>query len=273
MKFNFRSLFICTALSTVLFSCQKTDKTVPSSTNVISSEVLAKIADKGFSTDGVMVANGGYIVENDIFLSNEDLAKPLAQGPNLRVGDEEQYHTTLLVTRLPRVITVSISGFADPVFSLATDSAIARYNKLGLKLTFQRVASGGNIQIIGADLGGGGVLGQSSGFPTAAGNPASPITLNSRAGTFGTNPSVQWMTTIIAHELGHTIGFRHTDYKNRKYSCGGFKYNEGQSTVGAIWIPGTPKTGDPNSWMLACTDGTNRPFNANDIIALNYLYK
>lgn len=60
---------------------------------------------------------------------------------------------------------------------------------------------------------------------------------------------------------------------NRAYSCGGRHYNEGSAGVGAILIPGTPSKADPNSWMLACiSSGQNRPFNANDAIALNYLY-
>ncbi|HYH15576.1 MAG TPA: M57 family metalloprotease, partial [Flavisolibacter sp.] len=66
-----------------------------------------------------------------------------------------------------------------------------------------------------------------------------------------------------------------TDYANRAYSCGGRKQNEGQATngVGAVHIPGTPTGGDPNSWMLACVGtNVNRPFNANDKIALNYVY-
>jgi hypothetical protein len=60
----------------------------------------------------------------------------------------------------------------------------------------------------------------------------------------------------------------------RSYSCGGRPVAEGEVTtgVGAVHIPGTPTGGDPNSWMLACSNGTNRPFNANDKIALAYLY-
>ena len=274
MKINFKTLVAGAAITTVLFSCQKENKTQTTVTdnNTVPVEVINQIQAQGFSTEGVVKVTGGYRVENDIFLSDEALKNP-AIGPVLRVGDEEQYHTTNLVTALPRVITVSISGFSNAVFSNGLDIAVSRYNALGMRLTFQRVASAGNIQIVGADLGGGGILGQSSGFPTSTGNPASPITLNSRSGTFGTNPNVNWIATIIAHEMGHTIGFRHTDYKNRAYSCGGFKSNEGSAGVGAIWIPGTPSSPrDPNSWMLACTDGSDRPFNANDVIALNYLY-
>jgi hypothetical protein len=60
---------------------------------------------------------------------------------------------------------------------------------------------------------------------------------------------------------------------NRAYSCGGTAVNEGSAGVGAINIPGTPTGPDPNSWMLSCIgSGQDRPFNANDVIALNYLY-
>lgn len=275
MRFSIKTVAACLAFSSLVVSCQKSDKTsTPSSTNTIPSEVISQIQAQGFSTEGVVAADGGYVVEGDIFLSNEALAKGASNGPLLRIAEEEQYRTTLIVTGLPRVITIAVTNL-DPIWTVATDSAIARYNAMGLRLTFQRVASSATITITGADLGGGGVLGRSSGFPDANGNPPSAITINNRAGTFGTNPSIQWLATIVAHEVGHTIGFRHTDYKNRNYSCGfSIPRNEGDAGVGAIWIPGTP-TGpkDPKSWMLACTDGTNRPFNANDKTALNYLYQ
>jgi hypothetical protein len=91
-------------------------------------------------------------------------------------------------------------------------------------------------------------------------------------GTDATNTN--YIATIMAHEVGHCIGFRHTDYMSRRYSCGSGG-NEGQSStgVGAVHIPGTPTKGDPNSWMLACIGSkVNRPFNSNDKVALNYLY-
>jgi hypothetical protein len=60
----------------------------------------------------------------------------------------------------------------------------------------------------------------------------------------------------------------------RRFSCGSGG-NEGQSStgVGAVHIPGTPTGPDAASWMLACIgNGIDRPFNANDLIALTYVY-
>ncbi|HVI45345.1 MAG TPA: M57 family metalloprotease [Chitinophaga sp.] len=184
------------------------------------------------------------------------------------MANVEQYRTFNLITNLPRVISISVSGL-PPSYTAAADEAIARYNVLGLRLSFRRVANNGNIDIQYADLGDE-VLGQSAGFPSNGGEPASPILLNSNA--IGNTPDQGYLATIIAHEIGHAIGFRHTDYFNRAYSCGSGG-DEGQADVGAINIPGTPTAADPNSWMLACSDGSDRPFNANDVIALRALYR
>jgi len=82
-------------------------------------------------------------------------------------------------------------------------------------------------------------------------------------------------SSIIAHEIGHCVGFRHTDYFDRSISCGGSPANEGDAGVGANHVPGTPTGADlagNGSYMLACTDGSNRPFTNADKTALDYLY-
>lgn len=162
----------------------------------------------------------------------------------------------------------------EAAFSASLDEAIRRYNAEGLTVSFQRVTTGADITVV-AFYEVSNTLG-SSGFPTSTGDPYNQVQMNTYHYSTGTTTTnVNYIATIMAHELGHCIGFRHTDYMNRAYSCGGRKQNEGQANtgVGAVYIPGTPTSGDPNSWMLACVgSNVNRPFNANDKIALSYVY-
>ena len=231
----------------------------------ISQETLAKIANHGFGTSNVQKDEDGYLVEGDIILT-EDFLNSAPGGDFLRIAEGEQYRTTLLVTALPRNITISSSGNISAGLSSAIDAAIARYNGENLRITMSRVASGGDIVI---RLINGGNYIASSGFPTSTGDPYSTVKYN-RAYQ---NYSAGFMTTVIAHEVGHAIGFRHTDFMDRSYSCGGSPTNEGASNVGAILIPGTPSGPDSGSWMLSCLSATtNRPFNNNDKTALAYLY-
>lgn len=257
-----------------LVACKKDAKDVSAvATNDISQETLAKIKGLGFSTAGVQKTEDGYMVEGDINLTNE-LLNSTPSYQLLRVGDEEQYRTTNLVKSLPRTITVKVVSLGT-AFVQGADLAISRYNGLNLQIKFQRITSGTpDITIQGFNEGpsGGYITLGSSGFPTSTGNPYNTIKMNTNQYAYGTNPNVKYVGSVIQHEIGHCIGFRHTDYMNRAYSCGGTAVNEGASNVGAILIPGTPSGPDAKSWMLACSNGGDRTFNANDKTALNYLY-
>lgn len=246
-------------------SCQKSDKETMTDDNSVSPEISAKISALGLTAQGAYKTEGGYIAEGDIFLDDAMLNSTPEQ-KFLVVAGEEQYRTTNLVTGLPRTITVRYANTTASI-STAINNAIARYNALPLQIKFSRVTSGGNIVI--SNVSGVGYI-ASAGFPSG-GNPYNSIRFNSGYSGLAANT----LTSVIAHEMGHCIGFRHTDYACRQYSCGGSAVNEGSAGVGAIHIPGTPTAcnGDPTSWMLACIgNGVNRPFNANDKVALNYLY-
>lgn len=257
---------VSTALS--ISSCSKKEEAAVAPAPV-SQDAMAQIKALGFSTQDVKKVEGGYVVEGDMLLTPELLASAPGYA-TLRVGADEQYRTTNLVGSLPRVLTVSISSSFPSAYVTAIDEAIRRYNAVSLRVTFQRIStSGANLPVkYSSDLGPG-VLGQSGGFPSG-GNPAPGFTL---VPNVINSTNTNYIATIMAHEMGHCIGMRHTDYYNRAYSCGGSASNEGASTVGAILIPGTPSTAEPNSWMLACVgNGVNRPFTSNDLTALNYIY-
>ncbi|HEX7903958.1 MAG TPA: M57 family metalloprotease [Chitinophagaceae bacterium] len=263
MKFINQTLTLLCVMSLTIISCSK-DAKGPAAQEEISQETLTKIYNQGFGTSNVQRTEDGYLVEGDIILTEEFL-NSTPSGNFLRIANNEQYRTTLLVTGLPRSITVSISSQLPASYVAALDEALARYNAQNLLLTFSRVSSGAAINIVKAN----GQYLASAGFPSG-GNPYNQVKVNSRA--IGNQPQ-STVATILAHELGHCIGFRHTDYMDRSYSCGGAPSNEGASTVGAVLIPGTPSGPDSGSWMLACIgSGQDRPFNANDRTALGYLY-
>lgn len=260
-----KKLLSMAAIATIgaIFSCQNDEGLV--SRNELSKDALAKISALGFSTENVQLVDDGYLVEGDIILHEGDLNRT-PSSTLLRIAEVEQYHTFNLVTGAPRVITVAASGKVNSAVSAAIDGAIARYNAENLGLTFQRVASGADITVTVVN---GGSYIASAGFPSG-GDPYPTIKFNRQY----QNYSSGFLTTVLAHEMGHCIGFRHTDYMDRSYSCGSGG-NEGQETsgVGAVHIPGTPTGPDSGSWMLACLSSTtNRPFNNNDKTALNYLY-
>ena len=236
----------------------------------ISQETLAKIYNHGFGTTNVQRIEEGYLVEGDIILTEEFL-NSAPGGDFLRIANTEQYRTTNLVSG-SRTITVSLDSKLGALsgYPEALTEMVRRYNAENLRLTFQVVNSNGDIRFVNAN----GPYLASAGFPNNSGDPYGQVKVYSRnIGTGTSSTFINFLATIMAHEAGHCIGFRHTDYADRSYSCGGAYANEGASSVGAIHIPGTPTGPDPKSWMLACISrNENRPFNANDRTALGYLY-
>ncbi|MGY0039601.1 M57 family metalloprotease [Pedobacter sp. NJ-S-72] len=276
-KLNLLSFALVGAMTLSIFGCQKKDAPTSSTAkqDQISASTKSQISKLGFSTENARKVKGGYLVEGDILLTDKNLGET-AVTSHLSIAETEQYRTTNLVSALPRVITISVSNLPT-VYSNAVNAMITRYNNLGLRFTFQRAAAGttGDIDVVGFDEGVGPdgyiTLG-SSGFPSG-GDPYNEIQMNTNVDAYGANPNLGYLTSVLQHEVGHCIGFRHTDYANRAYSCGGAYDNEGKSDIGAVRIPGTPSGPDAASFMLACSNGSDRTFNANDKIALNYLYK
>jgi predicted Zn-dependent protease len=269
--------FVIACAALTLTACQKDAKEAAALPDAVSADALASIQRMGFSTDGIQKVSGGYLVEGDIMLHDADLSRN-PSSPNLFIAQEEQYRTFNLVnaTSYP-VIKVALNNSSathEAAFSAALDEAIRRYNAENLTISFQRVTTGADITVV-AYHAVDNTLG-SAGFPSSTGAPYSQIKMNTyHYSTSTSTTNTNYIGSIIAHEVGHCIGMRHTDYMNRAYSCGGRRSNEGQANngVGAVHIPGTPTAGDPNSWMLACIgSNVNRPFNGNDKIALSTLY-
>ncbi|MBU2996940.1 zinc-dependent metalloprotease [Cellulophaga baltica] len=240
----------------------------------ITDEVISVFKENYYNVSDISVADfmlpdgtleSRYQLEGDIFFSAEQFEN-LSQ---LDISTSKNYHTTNLVS--PRTLT--IIGYTGGSNALSTKEqtalqyAVNNYNALNLSINFT-LTFGTDYQdkdmVIYHNPNESGA-GGSAGFPSN-GDPHQLIQIYGLE-----NYDVNVIEHVITHEMGHSVGFRHTDWFSRQ-SCGQ-NVNEGTAGVGAIPIPGTPESYDSTSIMLACfSSGEDGEFNSNDIIALNYLY-
>jgi hypothetical protein len=228
-----------------------------------TQEIVDNLVQAGFPVEDIMVVEGMVYVGRDSHVTL-DASREMLQSPD---SSEEHYRTTNQVSGTKRICIVPTSSFNSySRLSAGLDLAIANYNARGLRLTFARGNTGTcNATISARTMSG---TGGSAGFPSG-GQPYSIINI----GTGLQNYSTDVNEHVITHELGHCIGFRHTDYFNRAISCGSGG-NEGSAGVGAIHIPGTPTTASVGgSVMNSCfRSSENGNFTNSDKTALNYMY-
>ncbi|MFY2564003.1 M57 family metalloprotease [Corallococcus terminator] len=227
-----------------------------------TQEIVDNLVEAGFPADDIMVVEGKVYVGRDAEVSLASSREMLELGE----ASDEQYRTTNLISTSLTKICINGSTFTG-AFSTALDLAIQNYDELPLTFSMARTPSTGCGFTINAVIQPG-VVGGSAGFPSG-GLPYPTINIGGGLSSY----SVDVIEHVITHEIGHTLGFRHSDYYNRAISCG-TGGDEGPAGVGAIHIPGTPTTTTVGaSLMNSCFRSVETgEFAPGDLSALRTLY-
>jgi hypothetical protein len=256
-----RSIVFAMTCGALTFGCAGE----PADSKAETQEIIDNLVQAGFRADDIMVVDGLVYTGRDALVTLEASREMIAT-PD--VG-HEQYRTTNLVGNNVVNICVNGAAFTNATLSNGLNMAIQNYNQLGLRWHMTRTtgSTAGCNAVITARLTSG--SGGFSGFPSG-GAPFNNINI----GTANTQFGVNTVEHIITHELGHTVGFRHSDFFNRSISCGGAATNEGNGGVGSILIAGTPSGATVGgSIMNSCFRASETgEFTGSDVTALNAVY-
>lgn len=258
---------LCVVSGLALFGCSgESDDIETSDRDEVVLEIIDNLVEAGYPESEIDVQDDGRVfVGGDAHVTLEASREMVGHD---HADDFRQYRTTNLVnTAVVDTICIDGSSFTGTM-STGLNNAIANYNNQNLAFTMLRTSgnqNGCDALITGSTKG---AAGGQSGFPSG-GLPYSQFQVGKGTANYG----VAVVTHVITHELGHCVGFRHSDYYNRAISCGSGG-NEGDGGVGAIQIPGTPATAVNNgSVMNSCFNaGSTGQWTATDVTALAALY-
>lgn len=259
-------------LTLACFSCQdEADINNTTEKTVIADGDLSIIKSLGFDETSVVDKGDYYLVEEDVMILKENLdgyKKILSQPDTLQL--RQAYVNNKVGYSNMTNITVGYSAAVSVKYEKAILQAISQYNNTGtlINMTASRSSGdypSGNIQIVGG--GPDGAYAESS-FPSANGAVGAQIKINF---LLSDKLNEAQKVFLLVHELGHTLGFRHTNWQQD---------NEKNSPDGANQVPGTPtgtssdkdNTSVFNSGNFYGAPPAWNGFSNYDMIALRYLF-
>lgn len=241
------TLFLA-AILLLIASCSKKsaapeDPASPENTE----EIISYFASQGFDKQQIVFDNDRVIVEKDIILSMPELQQRIADWKAAQT--EQRRHNYIVSNSYNSNITIYIDPAVPANWRTAIQGAVINWNavpssRLGMSIVSSQ--SGAHCRVF---------MGFESAnwiarayLPSSSGRPGVSVEINSNFNNLAANQKL----FAITHELGHTIGFHHTNQTS------------------GIQIAGTP-TADPNSVMNSFVLPWNG-FTSADVLATQILY-
>jgi hypothetical protein len=223
-------------------------------------DLAAMVEALGFRGDMVQDFGDYVLVEGDIRITKDELRRAAPRGAD-PLGPRFQYRTTNLVGT-PKInnITVDLSGLnSQTAWKSAAQTALAHWN--GITNSYVKLTEGTPADITVATACTSSNVAAYASFPSA-GNPGSTIYVNT---CFGYSTSNAQKVHNMVHELGHTLGFRHSNYTQQGETAG---------LEGAVHIGGTPTSGNAGGSVMNGGTALNSwgGFASSDLTAVRSLY-
>lgn len=242
------SMLLVAIVLLLMASCAKRSVTPEAPGNQANTdEIISYLGSQGFDQQQVVFDNDRVIVEKDIIFTLPELQQRIA---SWKATQTEQRRNTYIVSNSYNSnITLYIDPAVPSNWRTAIQGAVNNWNavpssRLGMSIVTSQ--SGAHCRVF---------MGFESAnwiarayLPTSNGRPGVSVEINSNYNSLAANQKL----FAITHELGHTIGFHHTN-----------------QTSGTL-IPGTP-TSDPNSVMNSFVLPWNG-FTSADVLATQILY-
>jgi len=259
-KQTIKGLLMIAAISIYSLGCKKNGESVTQPETNKKDAVFNYIKSLGFPASSIKDIGNDYIVEEDILFS-KDMQIPSSTGPKT-----EQYYTGNLVSTTNRtniriLVDASMSSMTSEI-----NSAVNQWNNVPNANIHFNIVSGGGYDILITDENlGNGYCGVAR-FPIN-GNAGGLIKINK---TYISGNSFDQRQRTITHEIGHCVGFRHTNWQ-----ASGEPQN-GTDDIGtpasAIDVPNVGGT-DPGSLMNGGQCGSGAAYLSNmDKQAIASLY-